>query len=140
MKKVLVAVDGSDHNERAVDFIIELVRSHAPLEIVLVNVQPKPAEWQTHGMGREGIEQHLLELGQRALRPAGDKLKRAGIAFKERIALGEPAETIVEIGREEACNHIVMSTRGVGGLTGLVMGSVANKVLHLTPVPLTLVK
>jgi nucleotide-binding universal stress UspA family protein len=140
VKKILVAVDGSNHVERVLDCVIDLVRGHAPLEIILLNAQPKPEEWQTHGMAKEGIEQHLHELGQRALLPAGDKLKRAAIAFEQRVELGEPAETIVRVAGEEGCDMIIMGTRGLGSLAGLLLGSVANKVLHLTSVPLTLVK
>jgi nucleotide-binding universal stress UspA family protein len=140
VKKILVAVDGSDHIDRVLDCVIDIVGGHRPLELILLNAQPKPEEWQTHGMAKEGIDQHLHELGERALRPAGDKLQRAGIAFKRRVDLGEPAETIVRVAGEEGCDLIVMGTRGLGSLAGLLLGSVAIKVLHLTTVPLTLVK
>ncbi|MCJ9712965.1 universal stress protein, partial [Bordetella hinzii] len=41
---------------------------------------------------------------------------------------------------EKQCDRIVMGTRGLGAVGGLVLGSVAQKVIHLSPVPVTLVK
>jgi nucleotide-binding universal stress UspA family protein len=47
---------------------------------------------------------------------------------------------IAEVGRQENCDAIVMGTRGMGAVSGLVLGSVATKVIHLADVPVTLVK
>jgi nucleotide-binding universal stress UspA family protein len=57
-----------------------------------------------------------------------------------RYERGEPAATIDQIGREESIDHIVMGTRGLGSIRGLLVGSVATRVLHLVEVPVTLVK
>jgi nucleotide-binding universal stress UspA family protein len=140
VKKILVAIDGSDHGERTINHVIDLAHGRAPLDLILLNAQPKPAEWQTHGMAKEGIDHHLHELGERALSVAADTLKRSGLAFSKRVELGEPAETIVRVADEESCDLIVMGTRGLGSLAGLLMGSVAMKVVHLAGIPVTLVK
>ena len=62
-----------------------------------------------------------------------------GIDFHEKILVGPTAQTIIEYAEEQDCDHIVMGTRGLGAVTSMVLGSVTNKVLSLTPVPVTLV-
>ena len=42
--------------------------------------------------------------------------------------------------RDEGIKHIVMGTRGLGSIQGLLLGSVAMKVVHLAEVPITLLK
>ncbi len=64
----------------------------------------------------------------------------AGIPFDVRNERGAPAETIDRIAREEKFDHVVMGTRGLGSMRGLIGGSVTNQVLHLVNVPVTLVK
>ena len=60
--------------------------------------------------------------------------------FDTHIVPGHPAETIVDVAKKHDCTRVVMGTRGLGTIDGLVLGSVAYKVLHLSPVPVTLVK
>ena len=63
-----------------------------------------------------------------------------GSAIRYSIEVGDPAETIVQYAREKNCDQILMGTQGMGSLSGFVMGSVASKVVHLSPVPVLLTK
>jgi len=53
---------------------------------------------------------------------------------------GQYGETIANYAKEKQCDRIVMGTRGLGAVGGLLLGSVARKVIHLADVPITLVK
>jgi hypothetical protein len=55
MRKVLLPVDGSNSAYQAALYLVDVVRRHGPVEVQVV--QPKPVEWQTHGMeeGRSTI-------------------------------------------------------------------------------------
>jgi len=53
---------------------------------------------------------------------------------------GDVAATIVRLASEFGCNQIVMGSHGRTGLTGLLMGSVASKVMHLAQIPITFIK
>jgi nucleotide-binding universal stress UspA family protein len=53
---------------------------------------------------------------------------------------GVVAATIDRLAREEHVAHIIMGTRGLGGVRGLLLGSVTTQLLHLADVPVTLVK
>ena len=56
------------------------------------------------------------------------------------LLLGAPAEAIVRLAREQRCHKIVMGTRRLGSVAGLVLGSVASQVLRFAAVPVTLVR
>ena len=75
-----------------------------------------------------------------ALNSALSKCKAANISFKQVARTGQVAKTIAEVAREEGVNQIVMGTRGLGGIQGLLLGSVATQVIHLAEVPVTLIK
>jgi nucleotide-binding universal stress UspA family protein len=57
--------------------------------------------------------------------------------FPER---GAVAATISRVAGEEHVAHIIMGTRGLGGVRALLLGSVATQLLHLVDMPVTLVK
>jgi nucleotide-binding universal stress UspA family protein len=139
--KVLVPVDGSDHAERAVRFAAQLVREASRLRVLLVNVQPAPSNVDTLGMGQRAILDHLRARGDDTLGAARKILADAGVAHDARVEIAEePAVEIARVAREEACDQIVMGTRGLAALAGLALGSVATKVVHLAEVPVTLVR
>ena len=56
------------------------------------------------------------------------------------VVQGDVAATIVRLASEFGCNQIVMGSHGRTGLTGLLMGSVASKVMHLAQIPITFIK
>lgn len=56
------------------------------------------------------------------------------------VRIGSAAAAVIAPAAEHDCDVIVMGTRGMGAVGSLVMGSVAQKVVHLAPVPVTLVK
>ncbi len=74
------------------------------------------------------------------MRAAKALLADAGIPFKTALRVGDAAENILKAVREARCDEIVMGTRGLGALAGLVLGSVAMKVVQLAKIPATLVK
>jgi nucleotide-binding universal stress UspA family protein len=91
-------------------------------------------------MEREATEAHLRARGETLLQPARALLAKAGVPCEARVVLGEPAHAIAQAARDLACDGIVMGTRGLGTVAGLLLGSVATKVLHLTGLPVTLVQ
>lgn len=138
-QKILLAVDGSKTAERAAKHVVALKAGGFAFEVLLLNVQPEWAPARTRDEKREGVRLHL-EASERAMRPAKAQLAQAGIAFKGALRVGDAAAQILKTAREARCDQIVMGTRGLGALTGLVLGSVAMKVVQLSKTPVTLVK
>ena len=73
-------------------------------------------------------------------REAKALLDAAGIAYEAKVLVGPVAQTIADYAAEQGCDSIVMGTHGRGGLAELFLGSVAAKVIHLTRLPVTLIK
>jgi hypothetical protein len=74
------------------------------------------------------------------LAPARDIAAAAGVATEHHTMVGDAAESIVKVARDTGCGMVVMGTRGLGSVTGMLLGSVATKVIHLSDVPVLLVK
>jgi nucleotide-binding universal stress UspA family protein len=143
--KILVAVDGSPASLRAVDLAIRFAKQGEGASITLLNVQNQAAlEFaDSAGLGlmtTAWLEDEEDRAADEALRGAAAACHAAGVEYAVRVKKGAPAQTIERMTREENFDHIVMGTRGLGSIRGLLVGSVANQVLHLVHVPVTLVK
>jgi nucleotide-binding universal stress UspA family protein len=86
------------------------------------------------------IAKSSLEEAGRLLAEPLKALERAKIAVKSKVLLGEPANESAAHVEDSGADCVVMGTRGLGAVGGLVLGSVASKVVHLVKVPVTLVK
>ncbi|KPK18347.1 MAG: hypothetical protein AMJ67_10335 [Betaproteobacteria bacterium SG8_41] len=146
MLRILVPIDGSEHALVAVQEVIQLAAKLAqPAEVLLLNVQhPVPAKFLLLGKGtpsdKRELEAPLREAGEETLQPARDLLERAKITHACHVELGHPAETIAKFARTFHCEMIVMATRGLNAGAGLLLGSVATKVVHLAEIPVLLVR
>ncbi|HEY9536625.1 MAG TPA: universal stress protein [Kiloniellaceae bacterium] len=138
--RILVPVDGSDSSLAAVRFVIaKLASAGTPQEIHLLTVQPQlptASRFVDAGVLRD----YRQEEGAKDLAAARKLLDNAGVEYTSHIAVGDPADTIATYADQKQCDAIVMGTRGLGRVAGLVLGSVAVKVLHLAKVPVTLTK
>ena len=140
MSKLLVAVDGSECSARAVKWAMEAARA-CGAELHAVTVQPTFASGDIRRfVTAEMIETYQREEGEKALAAARRMLDEAGIQWHPHIVVGHVAEALCEFASRNACTQIVMGTRGLGGVAGLILGSVASQVIHAAPVPVTLVK
>ena len=75
-----------------------------------------------------------------ALAEARKALDAAGVKYVYHIGIGDSGEVIAHFVREKEIEQVVMSTRGLGSVANMLLGSVANKVLELVDVPVLLVK
>ena len=148
--RVLAVVDGSERSGRVMKCLIGLYVGRGPIEVVLLNVQPKPQDWRLRGYGwfqRQAIHDRLInELGQRVIASAARHLDSAGVGHKDRIELGEPGETILRCAREEDCDVIVLAEARPGPIGGWLLrtlrmsvGSFGSVVVHLAGVPVVVV-
>lgn len=139
--KILLPVDGSAHSDRATQHVITMLQGCGGHQVLLINVQaPIDAPEVRSHMRADEIEAMQTSRGGDALVSARALLEKAGIACAPNVLLGPVAETIAQFAADQGCDQIVMGTRGLGALGGMLMGSVATKLLHLTDRPVTLVK
>lgn len=140
MKNVLLPVDGSKSSLGAVLYLIDFVKEHGSLIVHVVNVQPKPLLSQGQGVVDEPVDKPFSAEAYSALKPSVHALQEAHIAHQIHIRLGDTAEIVAALAEELGCDHIVMGTRGLGAISGVLLGSVATKVLQLASIPVTCVK
>ena len=141
MLKILLPVDGSDNSSKAVtDFIRLLDWYKEKPEIHLLNVQYALDGNVSLFINQADIKQYHQEEGLKSLQNTRDLLDQAGIAYQYHITVGDPAEMIVRFAAEKHYDLIVMGPRGKGNIQGLLLGSVTNKVMQLSSIPVLLVK
>lgn len=138
---ILVAIDGSSDSMVAVQHALDDAKTRLlPTHIHLVNVQPALPSDVTRFVGRDDVQAFHLEAGQDALAKAVERLAATDVAHSAHVLVGEAAPSLVQYANEHACKAIVIGTRGLGGITGWLMGSVATRVVHLSNVPVVLVR
>lgn len=128
MRKALVPTDGSAPARRAVRHIVELALLHPSIEAVLLHVQT--------GVG--ALEEQPGD--NSVLRDGGEALAAADLHCTSVLATGPAAETITRVAREYGCDAIVMGTRGLSAFSSVWLGSVSSGVLHLSDLPVTLIR
>ena len=140
--KILLAVDGSDVALRAVDHLIGHVSWFREMpEIHLLHVQPPiPIGRALAHVSKETLQAHYMDESREHLQEAQQKLDAAGRFHTTHIHVGQAPEVIAKLAGELGCELVVMGSHGRSGIVGLVMGSVATRVLHLAPCPVLLVK
>lgn len=142
MLKVLTLVDGSESSSRAVGYVIEMsgLCKVAP-DIHLLNVQTPVAQGNIGRRLSPGdLDDYYHDEGMMALAPARKLLDQAGIAHAFHIGVGDIGETVAKYVSELSARQIVMGTRGLGPVAGLILGSVTSKVVQAVAVPIVLVK
>lgn len=139
MLKVLIAVDGSVHAQRAIEAVARLQAQTKGLEALLVNVRPWPMLYTPQSY--ESIERDQIRRQKELLETTQAAARRSGLELvSTQSEAGEPATEITRVAEENGVDQIVMGTRGHGAVGSLLIGSVAQRVVHLAKVPVLLVK
>lgn len=138
MLRILIPIDGSENSLRAVGYLIrKATLFRDPLKIHLLNVQ-HPFPGTIRGVHREAQKEHHDE-GLRMLTGARSLLDDAGIPYEHHVIVGETPQVIAQFVTDHGIDQVVMGTRGLGTVAGMLLGSATTKVLHLVHVPVLLV-
>ena len=140
--RILVPVDGSESALRALRYAIstcDLYRE--PIEIDLLNVQRRLASGNVRRfIPQEQLNEFYQEEGEAAMKTAREVLAASGVSFTAHVAIGEEPECIARYAADHGTSLIVMGTRGMNTLANMLLGSVSARTIHLSPVPVLLVK
>ncbi len=139
---ILLPVDGSGCSLRAAEEVVRLLAewSEPPVVHLLQVHLPIPIGRVQAHVGADTLHAYYREESEAAMAEAGRLLAAKGVAYTAHVHVGQPAEVIAKVAEELAARMIVMGTHGRTGVVGLVMGSVASRVVHLAPCPVLLIK
>ncbi len=137
IERILVPLDGSEHAAS----VLGLVKQLAPeldAEVVLVSAYWIDPHHRLHSMGFDTRE--IQAATEAHVADHEVLLKRHGISTSSVVALNEPAELILKAAESTSSDLIAMTTHGRSGVRRWVLGSVAEKVLRVSPVPVLLAR
>ncbi|MFC4410503.1 universal stress protein [Chungangia koreensis] len=137
-RKILLAVDGSDHSERAATEAAKVAKISQDTVVTLLYVidYSKSRSDVMHVQSNE--EMHLER--RKLLADVEKLLNREGIEYEVKFLHGEPGPTIVEHANREKYDIVVIGSRGLNTLQEMVLGSVSHKVAKRVHAPVLIVK
>jgi nucleotide-binding universal stress UspA family protein len=138
--RIAIPVDGSDCSMRAVKHVIAAREHFGDLELHLVNVQPALPGEVGRFVSHEQIASFHADESAKAMAGACKLLDAAGIAYAAHALVGRVPEQIDALARQLGCDQIIMGTHGRSSLAELLVGSTTVRLLHLTSLPVLLVK
>ncbi|MDY6817795.1 MAG: universal stress protein [Halobacteriales archaeon] len=138
--RILVPTDGSSGMRPVIDHAVELAVAHGATirGVFVVNSAsyaslPMETSW-------EGVNEMLEEDGIAALDTVEEIAAEAGVSVETTLLEGSPSKEIVRYAEREECDLIVMGTHGRGGIDRLLLGSVAERVVRGSTVPVLTVR
>ncbi len=137
-QRVLVPVSGKNSGERA-SRALRHARTLCSGEIILLHVTEALPKL-VGGAAHTELERSDAARGETLLAPLAEALKQDDVACRCIVREGLPADTIVTVGHEEGVDMIVMYTDGRDGLADMLIGSITERVLRNTDIPLLAVR
>jgi len=144
MERILVATDGSQSADHAIDYAAGLARSRGA-ELLIVNVAggfglPEEIFEAFTQAQHAWFREMIASMSAKTLQNARERARARGIdAVQLESRSGDIAQTIIDIAGEKKADLIIVGKRGRGGVTGLLLGSISQKLVSLAPVPVTVV-
>ncbi len=139
-KKILIATDGSEYTKNSIEYGIELAKNtQAKLHVIYVIDTaafasiPMDAAW-------ESMYELLKQEGDEATKYVADKAEAEGLTAERFTVEGHPAEEIIKYAEKNSINLIIMGTLGKSGLDRFLLGSVAEKVVRTSKIPVLVVR
>ncbi len=151
-KKILVAFDGSEASKHAMDHAVNFADSFST-ELVILSVVPRVMMpvFPDEGFGAAPItaaqdmgeyQDKMKEIYNKSLEEAKKDINDHFPDMKMEIKLleGRPSSTIVSAAEEYDADLIVIGSRGIGGITGWILGSTSRNVVESCTKPILVVK
>ena len=139
--KILFAADGSSFNQKALEFLVGHKNILGPEdELIVLHVQDAISAQIENKLGTEDVTAYQAKQADEVLKPINEFLDKHAVKYRCLWAAGAADGQIIEASKREGVQMIVMGAHGHGLLSRMFMGSVAQKVLAESEIPVLLVK
>ncbi len=136
--RVLVALDGSEQAEAALEHAIE---EHPEAELIAVHViDILSGMYGEHYVDYQSIREGQEQRAERILDDAAEIADNHDRELETQILVGKPASGIIDAAEEFDVDHVIVGSRGRSGVSRVLLGSVAETVARRSPVPVTIVR
>jgi nucleotide-binding universal stress UspA family protein len=143
--RIVVGVDGSASSRKALRWAVDRARlSGESVDAVIAWQFPQPIGgfggygWPPPDMGTDGIDYEAISA--RALEEAVSQAvpADAGVTVRQRVVEGHPGQVLLDAA--EGADLLVVGSRGHGGFTGMLLGSVSQQCVHHAPCPVVVIR
>ncbi len=148
IRNILVAVDGSENSARALDFSLDLAEKYGAAVRVLnvsespamgaVPLEPTTISGESMVVFAKDLQRFHEEILNKAVAHAKDV--KPNVVVSSKLREGDPALEIVGEAKEARFDIIVVGHHGLGRVRELFLGNISEKVAHLAPCPVVIVR
>jgi nucleotide-binding universal stress UspA family protein len=139
MKRILVAIDGSDPSLKAARMAADIALRFGA-QLTLIHVVPKlllPPD--VYGLTLAEVEKEHRTYAEKLLQKAVAFLAEPGVDTTSTILYGSPAESIASEAAAPDVGMVVVGSRGHGAVARMFLGSVSDRIVHISPKPVLVV-
>ena len=140
-KAIVVGVDGSETSTRAAVIATEIARSRQAKLLLVTVIRPPEGWWGIGGAPPtpEALSAALVEGQQQVIKETEEQLSLEGMDYETVEELGDPTSRLIAVAEEREAGLIVIGKRGAGLAERVMLGSVADRLCHHSPVPVMVV-
>ena len=144
-KKILVATDGSENSKHAMNYAMETAAKWNA-ELLILTVIPRPISYLAPLEGSPvyipQFDEDLKNAYSSIIMQAAETVmrKQPDVEVRSLLKRGRPKEVILEVADEEGVDLVIVGSRGLGGISGWVLGSTSRHVVECCKKPVLIVK
>ena len=139
-RNIVIATDGSENSKRAISYGIEIAKLSGATVHALYVVDTSSFSSIPMDAGWEAMYEILRKEGKKAVSEVKERGEVSGVEVREVLWEGHPSNEIIDFAENNNADLIVMGTLGKTGLDRFLMGSVAEKVVRGSKVPVLVVR
>ncbi len=139
VNRVLVTLDGSSFAEQILPWVRQVsLATRAEVLLLVVPEVPEPAFYGAMGDAVDELRQQAENNARRYLERVAAQLREQGMPVRALVEGSRPAITILDVAEREQVDLIMLATHGRGGMDRLMLGSVADRIVHHSTCPVLL--
>ncbi|MBN1168206.1 MAG: universal stress protein [Methanospirillaceae archaeon] len=139
-KTIILATDGSENAQRAAASAVHLATGLSLVTITLIHVVTHPPDQSRMIQAQFDVHSLLEKDAKCAISKTIELISGAGLSYDLKVAIGDPSIEIVAITKKENADLIILGSRGLGALKGVLLGSVSQKIIQTASCPVMIVK